>query len=111
METVSFLYAASAGFPHAVSWQYDKAGHVLLDKATEGTAVASVVGQVVDHRLFCGPSGNFLSREFGSLKKAKLQVSLQDLTCSLPSPPISTRSSMNSEKYKVKLRRSPTAET
>jgi len=38
--------------------------------------VASVVGRVVDHRLFCGPSDKFLSREFGPLEKAKFQVYL-----------------------------------
>ncbi len=47
-----------------------------MEKASNEIAIASVVGQVVDHCLHCGPTGNYLSRNFGPLEKAKFQLYL-----------------------------------
>jgi hypothetical protein len=74
----SKLYAAGPIFVQNVCWQYENTGHVLVDMSTHSDAIAAIVGRVLEHRLCCGPNGNYLdsNNNFGTLATAKFQLQL-----------------------------------
>lgn len=74
----SNTYVPNPLFLQNVRWQYEDAGHVLVDTATSSNMVAVVVGRVLEHRLYCGPNGNYLDSDskFGTLATAKFQLQL-----------------------------------
>src|SRR6266702_617366 len=72
----SILYGASPVFLRGTGWQPDRSGHVLIDKTTNGNAVASVVGRVLDHCLNCGPNVNFIDCNYRTLAMANYQLQL-----------------------------------
>ena len=76
----SKCYVPSPHFLQSVRWQYEDASHVLVDASTSSNFVAVVVGRVLEHRLYCGPNGNYLvsdsESKFGNLSTAKFQLQL-----------------------------------
>ena len=70
-------YAACPGFIPALGWRTDKAGHVLVNKSSNENAVVSVIGRVLELRLDCGPTGNFIKGRFGGLQTAKYHCLLE----------------------------------
>ncbi|KAF8263825.1 hypothetical protein EI94DRAFT_1806660 [Lactarius quietus] len=72
----SQYYIANGTSPHAVTWRYSRMGHVLVEKTSKNNTLISVVGHVVEHCLNCRPTGNYVTGEFSSLKKAKFQLQL-----------------------------------
>ena len=73
----SASYAACPGFLPALGWRTDKAGHVLVSKSSNENAVVSVIGRVLELRLDCGPTGNFVKGRFGGLQTAKYHCLLE----------------------------------
>ncbi|KAF8260873.1 hypothetical protein EI94DRAFT_1811118 [Lactarius quietus] len=69
-------YTANNSFLHAVTQCYSHTGHILVEKATKNNALVNMVGTVVEQCLDCGPTGNFITGEFGSLQKVKYQLQL-----------------------------------
>ncbi|KAF8262734.1 hypothetical protein EI94DRAFT_1704548 [Lactarius quietus] len=72
----SQYYVANSSFLHAVTWIYSRTGRILVEKASKNNAVVCVVGHVVEQRLDCGPTGNYITGEFGSLQKAKYRLQI-----------------------------------
>ena len=73
---LSPLYTASPGFLPSLGWHAEKTGHALVIKKTGENTVASVVGQVQERRLDCGPAGNFQKGRYGGLETAKFHLLL-----------------------------------
>ncbi|KAF8267360.1 hypothetical protein EI94DRAFT_1801764 [Lactarius quietus] len=69
-------YVANSSFLHAVTWRYSHMGRILVEKASRNNAVVCVIGHVVEQRLNYGPTGNYITGEFGSLQKAKYQLQI-----------------------------------
>lgn len=72
------FYAASPLFVQSVRWQYERAGHVLIDNTVHNDVVAAVVGRVIEQRLCCAPNGNYIEpgSPWGTLATAKFQLQL-----------------------------------
>ncbi len=75
---LSNAYTGSPSFSQWTSWEQDSADHLLMDKSTSPIwpLVASVVGQVLNHHLLCGLSGNFTKREYGPFLNVKYKLQL-----------------------------------
>lgn len=70
-------YAANADCLKHVAWTQDGSSHILANKSDKSDAVLIVVGRVVNDRVFCGPAGNWSSKNsFGSLKTARYQFTI-----------------------------------
>ena len=72
----SDTYAVRDDFAKDVQWRRDGAGHVLIEKTSTENVLGSVVGRVLDERLFCGPGGTFYKVKYGNLDGAKFQLLL-----------------------------------
>lgn len=74
----SKFYAAGPVFVESARWQYENNGHVLVDVSGGGNVVGAIVGRVLEHRLWCGPNGNYLDvdSEYVSLATSKFQLQL-----------------------------------
>ena len=66
-------YAASPQLPSLVRWKPGEGGHILVAKDTSKLFVAVAIVQVYDYKLNCGPNGNFIKPDIGSLENAKYQ--------------------------------------
>lgn len=73
-------YGAHPDFVAGVGWRLGKNGHVLFDKKSKIAAVSTVVGRVLEYKLNCGPSGNYINSEYGSLQTAKYELHLEKPT-------------------------------
>jgi hypothetical protein len=71
-------YVPAPHFLQQVRWQYEDAGHVLVDISTGSNIVAVVIGHVLEHRLCCGPNSNYLNvdSQYVTLATAKFQLLL-----------------------------------
>jgi hypothetical protein len=71
-------YIPSSLFLQTVQWQYEDAGHVLVNTSSSSNFVVVVVGCILEHHLYCGPNGNYLEPDtkFGTLATAKFQLQL-----------------------------------
>jgi hypothetical protein len=65
-------YAATSNFTHSSGWALAKTGHVLVTNPGGTEQIAIGVAKVLDHKLFCGPTGNYNAQfENATLEKAK----------------------------------------
>ena len=70
-------YIPSATFLSSFAWGQDGSANVLVNKRTNDLATIIIVGKVVHDRIFCGPSGTWVTgNRWGSLKDAKYQLTL-----------------------------------
>ena len=71
-------YVPAPHFLQQVQWQYEEAGHVLVDTLSGSNVVAVIIACVLEHYLCCGPNGNYLDLEsmFVTLVSAKFQLQL-----------------------------------
>jgi hypothetical protein len=67
-------YCASSNFLENIEWRSQRNGQVLFDISGKCNLVASVVGRIIDHHFNCGPTGNYVNRNYGSLEGAKYQL-------------------------------------
>lgn len=66
-------YAASPQLLSQVRWKPGEGGHVLVAKDTSKLFIAVAIVQVYDYKLNCGPNGNYIKTDIGSLENAKYQ--------------------------------------
>ena len=71
-------YVPTLHFLQQIRWQYEEAGHVLVDSSSGSNVVAVVVARVLEHYLCCEPNGNYLNSDstFVTLATAKFQLQL-----------------------------------
>ena len=71
-------YVPTLHFLQQIRWQYEEAGHVLVDSSSGSNVVAVVVARVLEHYLCCKPNGNYLNSDsmFVTLATAKFQLQL-----------------------------------
>lgn len=67
-------YAAAPQFPSLVEWKVAGNGHTLMWKNTFDPVIAVAVLQILDYKLKCSPSGNFIKSEVAPLDRAKFQL-------------------------------------
>lgn len=73
---LSPLYVANPVFLRGIGWRAEGSGHILIDRTTNGNAVACIIGRVSDQRFNCGPEGNFFNDKYGPLSRAKFEIQL-----------------------------------
>lgn len=66
-------YVSSATFLTSSGWALAKTGHMLVEKPSGTESVAIGVAKVLDHKLLCGPVGNYNPKfkDNSPLEKAK----------------------------------------
>ncbi|KAF8435169.1 hypothetical protein L210DRAFT_3506436 [Boletus edulis BED1] len=67
-------YAAASHIPASVQWTPGDGGHILVNKSTKRLFVGRAVVHVYDHKLNCGPNGNFIKTDIGTFERAKFQL-------------------------------------
>ena len=72
----SSSYGASPVFISGVGWQDENWGHVVVNKTTKEKMVISVVGRILNLRLFVTPNGNYTSDRYGDFSAAKFHFLL-----------------------------------
>ena len=72
----SKAYTANSNCNSAFSWHTQKNGDILIDKTSNANAVLAVVGEVLENRLDCTPSGNYHEWDRQTLAKSKYHLLL-----------------------------------
>lgn len=72
----SKAYTANNHCCSAFLWHSQKNGDILIDKLSNANAVLAVVGEVLENRLDCSPSGNYHERKGQTLEKSKFELLL-----------------------------------
>jgi len=70
-------FGASPPFLSHLGWRPERTGDVLVNKSTNKNAVVCVIGRILERRLDCGPTGNFVKGRFGGLETAKFHCLLE----------------------------------
>ena len=76
----SSSYSASPIFLSGIGWQHENWGHVVANNMTNENMVISIMGRILDFRLFVTPNGNWFSDWFGDFSTSKFLFLLEKPT-------------------------------